>query len=312
MALVAGAAITVAGTWWATQWVALVDAQIPIYREVLDTQLARFLLHALRLVLMLVPALAFCWAARAWSSESNRSGGMVSLVMCLVLAVVPTYLYTRTRVAALREEALTYLQQERAWRAWQHSTAARAVDKSLDPRLQVDLDRLIARHLAAVRHWTATGNPVDEIKALPHLMALDEHEQVRELIAKPSVNSEIAKRVRIELARREENWTGVVALLEPREQSDFDLLAAAYRGQGDWEKAETLYLSLIDGRQDQQRHWKLQLAKHYERSGRPGKALALYDEVFKTRQGYDAAAGESAEASIRLRRNTPTCFLPGF
>jgi hypothetical protein len=311
LAALVALACWLAGPWWTTRLETVSnDATVDYYfRELLSREDRFVFLHFLRVSVLLLPAIALCYAAGAADVQPRRK--VFAALLCLAIAVTPTYFYAQARAAAQRALAHQLWQQERVWRAWQANAAALAIDRSSsdEARELFALDRWLSDRLRRVNQFRSATDPEDRIRALPHLLALEENEQAEQLIAglPPSMNDEV-RPFRIELARREERWNDVIQLLDPQSQQDFDLLAAAYRGQGNPAAAEKLYLELIDKRPAEALHWRLQLAKHYDVSGRPTKAAKFYRAVIDA-EAKDDVTKEALFALKQLQLRTPTCVF---
>jgi hypothetical protein len=310
LAAMVALACWMAGPWWTTRLETVSnDATVDYYfRELLSREDRFVFLHFLRVSVLLVPAIALCYAAGVADVQPRRK--VLAALLCVAIAAVPTYFYARTRAAAHRALARQLSAEGRIWKAWQANAAALAIDRSTseEARELFVLDRWLSDRLRRANQFASAVEPEDRLRALPHLLALEENDRAKAIIAEmPAELRDEVRPFRIELARREERWNDVIALLEPQAQEEYDLLAAAYRGQGNPAAAERLYLRLIDERPDEERHWKLQLAKHYDISGRPMKAAALYAAV--AAESHDEMKAEATLALERLQMRTPTCLL---
>jgi hypothetical protein len=210
LAVLIGLALVLVGPSWTTRLEPVlnaesVDAWIREFFRIDD----RFLfLHFLRVATLLLPAIALCYAA----GQSNRKQRIMTWLLCLSLALIPTYLYGRARAAAQRQLAHQYLREGRTWLAWQANAAAVAIDRSTRPQARelFVLDRMLNEHLRGLRQFAATTDPALRLRAVPHLLALDEHEQAKQILAEFPQDSPAVRTFRIELARRDERWNDVI------------------------------------------------------------------------------------------------------
>lgn len=299
LALVVTAAIVLALPWWMAVLLSpvagVVEGATP------------WIYHAARVGGAILGATGFAFALMRGERRETSRASLASWTAVLLVGVAPSFVYAEYLATSFRSAPADSL-----WSTWRRLEQARAID-GRDPQGRCEAARRqIVEALKAIEQAMPADDPRAKAEAIPHLLALDEHRQVEALLAEDILDPATARRVQIEIARRGQRWQEIITLLaEPRGEKllhgglDYDLLAAAYRGVGDWPAAEQLYRERLAASDGNAPHWHFQLARHYELSGRPGRAIEHYQAA-----ADDAALASTSTAAIgRLKMATPTCLL---
>jgi tetratricopeptide (TPR) repeat protein len=285
---------------------------MPGYDQSIPTGLA---IHIYRVVLVFLMLLGFAYAALGIEKselpacEVRRPSQLIAFAL---LALLPTYLFASQRAHSLRQQGAQFMNEHRYWLAWKATHRAdclagrdsQGTSNHLRNRVEIALHQaqsVLATESANTPSWRA----IDPLLELEQLM------EARRVLIMSDVEPSQARLHWIEVARREEDWELLMRWLgEPsgkliNGQLDYDLLAMAYRGMGRWSDAEKLYLRLLQADLPRAAYWHLQIAKHYQLSGRPRLAL----KHFELASEDERLRAIAVVAGDQLRMTTPACLL---